>query len=106
MNDNFKKYKSAGFQFLRLKCSDKFSIWNYKVDNKIEKFKTMKNSLNNNIENLIKNFEDQKGDRDDIDINIEIAKFETVKDDIDKLIKNFKEKNNCKESKNIERYEI
>ncbi|GBB91276.1 hypothetical protein RclHR1_18460001 [Rhizophagus clarus] len=82
-----KKSTFAKFVFEE-KDYDRFSIWNYKVDSKIEKFKTMKNKLNNNIENLIKNFEDQKND---IDINIEIAKFETVKDDIDKLIKNLKE---------------
>ena len=75
---------------------DKFSIWDYDVDieNEIEKFKTMKNSLNDNIENLIKIFEDQKNDDNDannIDIN---EKIKNLNDNIDNLIKNLVRKCN------------
>ncbi|CAB5205719.1 unnamed protein product [Rhizophagus irregularis] len=53
----------------------------------------MKNNLNDNIENLIKIFEDQKNDNDadNIDIN---KKLEDLNDNIDNLIKNLVRKCN------------
>ncbi|PKK62583.1 hypothetical protein RhiirC2_790159 [Rhizophagus irregularis] len=58
-----KKSTFAEFVF-KDKVYDKFSIWKYDDDDdikiKIEKFKMMKKSLNDNIENLIKNLEDRK----------------------------------------------
>ncbi|PKY45737.1 hypothetical protein RhiirA4_542826 [Rhizophagus irregularis] len=62
---------------------DKFSIWDYDVDieSEIEKFKTMKNSLNDNIEKMIKNLEDRKNNdnANDIDIDEKVKMLKAIK---------------------------
>ncbi|CAB5370448.1 unnamed protein product [Rhizophagus irregularis] len=62
---------------------DKFSIWDYDVDieSEIEKFKTMKNSLNDNIEKMIKNLEDRKNNdnSNDIDIDEKVKMLKAIK---------------------------
>ncbi|PKY60130.1 hypothetical protein RhiirA4_517403 [Rhizophagus irregularis] len=97
---NFEKKHTLAKFVLENKDYDKFSLWKYDVDSEIEveKFKTMKKSLNDNdnIENLIKYF-DQKNDKkyNDIDIKKEIEEFKTKKkslnDNIDNLIKYFED---------------
>jgi hypothetical protein len=77
---------------------DEFSLWKYDIDfeSEIGKFKIMKKSLNDNIEILIKYF-DQKNNKKygDIDIKKEIEEFKTKKkslnDNIGNLIKYFED---------------
>ncbi|PKC07991.1 hypothetical protein RhiirA5_399547 [Rhizophagus irregularis] len=90
---------------------DEFSLWKYDIDfeGEIKKFNIMKKSLNNNIENLIKYF-NQKNDKkyddiDDIDIKKEIGEFKIKKnylnDNIDNLI-NYFEDQKIKENGNVD----
>ncbi|UZO23158.1 uncharacterized protein OCT59_015502 [Rhizophagus irregularis] len=90
---------------------DEFSLWKYDIDfeGEIKKFNIMKKSLNNNIENLIKYF-NQKNDKkyddiDDIDIKKEIEEFKIKKnylnDNIDNLI-NYFEDQKIKENGNVD----
>ncbi|RGB26855.1 hypothetical protein C1646_769875 [Rhizophagus diaphanus] len=80
---------------------DEFSLWKYDIDfeGEIKKFNIMKKSLNNNIKNLKKNFDQKNGkkhdDIDDIDIKKEIEEFKIKKkslnDNIDNLLNYFEE---------------
>ncbi|CAB4441096.1 unnamed protein product [Rhizophagus irregularis] len=83
---------------------DKFSIWKYNIDieSEIKKFKKTKDSLNEYIENLIKNFDQKHDEKYDDDIE----KLKTMKNDlnvdINNLIIYFEDQKNDKENVDID----
>ncbi|CAB5370451.1 unnamed protein product [Rhizophagus irregularis] len=77
------------------------------IKKEIEEFKIKKKNLNDNIDNLINYFEDQKiKENGNVDINIEIGKFKTMKnnlnDNIENLIKIFEDQKNDNDADNID----
>ncbi|CAB4463688.1 unnamed protein product [Rhizophagus irregularis] len=85
---------------------DEFSIWKYNIDidseREIEKFKIMKKSLDEYIENLTKNFDQKHDEKYDDDIEKLKTMKKDLNDNINNLIIYFEDQKNDKENVDID----